>query len=134
MLSAIRSLLSLRVVRFLISGGTSATTNLSVLFVLTHFFGVWYLYSSIAAMSVATVTSFVLQKLWTFQNYSTQVHVQFPLHATLALSNIALNTVALYLLVEYVGLWYLLAQVLIGACLACMNYLVYKHIIFTHAA
>lgn len=119
-----------RVARFLMSGGMSAATNLSILFVLTHFFGVWYLYSSVIATSGATIVSFVMQKLWTFQNFSTAVHKQFPLHATLALSNILVNTVAMYVLVEYLSVWYLIAQVITGAGLASVNYFVYKHIIF----
>jgi dolichol-phosphate mannosyltransferase len=120
-----------RIARYLLAGGTATATNLTILFILTHWFGIWYLYSSIIATSMATVVSFVLQKLWTFQNFETHtVHVQFPLHVTLALSNIALNTACLYMLVEWVGLWYLLAQVISGTGLACMNYLTYKFVIF----
>lgn len=128
--SLVRSFLEWRVARFLISGGTSAVTNLSILFVLTHWYGVWYLYSSIIAMSAATIVSFVLQKLWTFQNFSAAVHKQFPLHVTLALVNIVVNTGILYTLVEYFHIWYLLAQLLSGGFLASVNYFVYKHVIF----
>ena len=120
-----------RIVRYVISGGTSAVTNLALLFVFTHVFGIWYIYSSILSVSVATIVSFVLQKLWTFRNFHIdRVHVQFPLHITLALVNIALNTGILYALVEWAHVWYLLAQVIAGALLACVNYTVYKTVIF----
>lgn len=126
----VRTIHEWRVARFLISGGTSAVTNLSILFVLTHWYGMWYLYSSIIAASVATIVSFVLQKLWTFQNFSTAVHKQFPLHVTLGLVNIAVNTALLYMLVEYIGIWYLIAQVMSGVFLAFVNYFTYKKYIF----
>jgi putative flippase GtrA len=119
-----------RVARFLIAGGTSAVVNLSILFILTHWFGVWYLYSSIVAISIATIVSFILQKLWTFRNFGTEVHIQFPMHVTLALSNIVVNTISLYILVEWFGLWYLFAQVIVGAFLAVVNYTIYKTLIF----
>lgn len=121
-----------QIVRYIISGGTSAAVNLSLLYLFTSVFHIWYIYSAIIATSVALIVSFTLQKLWTFQNFSTdRVHVQFPMHATLALSNIALNAALLFAFVEWLHLWYLAAQVVVGAFLACVNYSVYKKLIFT---
>lgn len=121
-----------RILRYLIAGGTSAATNLILLYILTSVFDVWYIYSALIATSVALIVSFTLQKLWTFQNYGTErVHVQFPMHAALAGLNIVINTILLYTLVEWFGIWYLFAQVIIGALLACVNYFVYKTYIFT---
>lgn len=126
----IDSILRFRIARFLISGGTSAVTNLSILFVLTHWYGVWYIYSSIIAISAATVVSFILQKLWTFRNFSAAVHKQFSLHVSLALANIIANTLILYFLVEWLGVWYFLAQILSGVALAFVNYTIFRLYIF----
>lgn len=126
----VKTVLAWRVARFIISGGTSAVTNLSVLFILTHWYGVWYLYSSIVAVGVATVVSFILQKLWTFQNFSREVHTQFPKHLALALSGIIANTALMYVFVEWFGIWYLFAQIVTGVILAFVNYAVYKTYIF----
>ena len=124
-----------RIVRYVISGGTATAANLSLLFILTHWAGLWYLYSSIIAISAATIVSFTLQKLWTFRNFDIErIRMQFPMHATLALFNIGANTVLLYTLVEWVHIWYLLAQVISGALLACLNYYVYKTHIFHDTA
>lgn len=121
-----------RILRYLIAGGTSAVTNLTLLYILTSVLDVWYIYSALIATSVALIVSFTLQKLWTFRNYGTErVHVQFPMHAALAGLNIVINAILLYVLVEWFGLWYLFAQVVIGALLACVNYTVYKKLIFT---
>lgn len=123
-----------RIVRYLISGGTSATVNLGLLYLFTSIFGVWYIYSAFIATSVALLVSFTLQKLWTFQNFATdRVHVQFPMHATLALLNIAVNAAFLYALVEWLHVWYLISQVIAGGILACVNYYIYKtHIFVEH--
>ena len=120
-----------RIVRYIISGGTSAAVNLSLLYLFTSVFHMWYIYSAIIATSVALIVSFTLQKLWTFQNFSTdRVHVQFPMHATLALFNIVLNAAFLFAFVEWLHLWYLAAQVLVSMLLACVNYTIYKKFIF----
>jgi len=120
-----------RIMRYLIAGGTSAAVNLSLLFLLTSVLEVWYIYSAFIATGAALIVSFTLQKLWTFQNFATdRVHVQFPMHATLAGTNIIVNTALLFILVEWAGMWYLVAQVIAGAILACVNYTIYKRYIF----
>ncbi len=130
---AIRRPFGNRIVRYIISGGAATAINFGTLLFLTEVMGIWYLLSSIAGVSVGFVTSFVLQKFWTFQNRSLErVYVQFPLHIALSLANIAVNTALLYALVEYLHLWYLLAQFLIAGGLAVMNYAVYRLYIFTH--
>lgn len=120
-----------RVVRYVVAGGISALVNLAVLFVLTEYLHMWYVLSSIIAVCVAWVVSFLLQKFWAFRERSfDMLHIQFALHAILSVANIVLNAVLLYAIVEWVGLWYMAAQVVASGILACMNYFVYKRYIF----
>lgn len=120
-----------RVVRYLVSGGTSTMVNFAVLYGFTEFLHVWYLASSIVAMGAGFITSFILQKFWTFSNKSLErAPVQFQLHVLLGLSNVAVNTVALFVLVEHLHMWYILAQFISAAALAVMNYTIYRLFIF----
>ena len=126
-----RSFLLNVVVRYVIAGGITALSNILVLYILTDYLGLWYLVSSFAAICTAWVVSFLLQKFWAFQNYGLdRVHIQLYLHTILALSNIVLNTVLLYVFVEWIHLWYIAAQIIASGLLACMNYIVYRHYIF----
>ena len=126
------SFLNARVLRFLLSGSISALTNFSILYALTEYVQLWYLFSSIVAFSVSLVVSFVLQKFWTFRNHSLErVHIQAPLHVGLAITDLLLNTLALYVMVEWFGLWYMFAQFIAAGGIACINYYVYKTHIFT---
>ena len=123
----------LRIIRYIISGGTATLANFSTLYILTEFFHVWYLASSVVALSVGFVVSFILQKFWAFKNRDMdRVHMQATWHVTLSLANVAINTTLMFVLVEYVHLWYMLAQFFSAGLLACMNYFVYKHVIFPH--
>lgn len=120
-----------RVIRYVVAGGITAAANLSVLYALTEYLRLWYVLSSIIAVCVAWVVSFLLQKFWAFRERSLDtVHIQFALHAMLSLANIALNTVLLYAIVEWMHVWYMAAQVAVSGMLACMNYFVYKRYIF----
>ena len=127
----IKALEEQRVVRYIVSGGTATASSLAVLYVFTDFLHVWYLTSSIIGLITGFSISFILQKFWTFQNAGLErVHIQFPLHVALSLSNIAINTVLLYGFVQYLHVWYLLAQFINAALLACMNFFIYRHFIF----
>jgi dolichol-phosphate mannosyltransferase len=119
------------VLRYLIAGSLVALVDFFLLYILTEFFHVWYLTSSVIALSIAVIVSFILQKVWTFQDHSLAgVRVQFFLHILLSGANIVLNTFLLYLFVEQMLLWYLLAQFLASGILACMNFFVYRKFIF----
>lgn len=120
-----------RVLRYLAAGGMGAATNLATLYALTEFFHVWYLFSSIIAVSVSFIVSFILQKFWTFRSMDLdRVPVQLPMHLSLSFANLVLNTVLMYLLVDYIHLWYMLAQVIVAGVLAVANYTIYRLYIF----
>src|SRR3989338_11713432 len=61
-----------RPLRYLLSGGTAAAANLTVLFVLVHFFHIWYLEASVLSFIIGMCVSFVLQKFFTFSDFSRQ--------------------------------------------------------------
>lgn len=120
-----------RPLRFLIAGGTAAAVNFSILYTLTEYAHVWYLASAVVALSFGFITSFTLQKFWTFRNMPlTRVHVQASQHLMLSLANIAVNLVFLYVFVEYLHIWYMFAQGISAGMLATVNYFVYRSHIF----
>lgn len=124
----------MRLARFVISGGTATAVNLGTLFILTHFFGVWYIYSSIAAFAVSFFVSFSLQKLWTFGNTALdKVHVQATKFLAIILVALGINTLLIYIFVEYMHAHYLLGQLVSGLFIAIINYFSYKHIVFSES-
>lgn len=124
--------LSMQVVRYLIAGGVAALTEVTLLYVFTQFFGIWYMFSLVFAFVVTFCVSFSLQKFWTFRDKAThRIHLQASSYLLVALTNLAVNAALLYLLVQYAGLWYIYAQVLINALIATSSFLIYKFAIFT---
>jgi putative flippase GtrA len=124
-----------RIIRYVISGGIGTVTNFGLIYLFTDYFGIWYLKSSIIAFIISVIISFICQKYLTFQNTNTEkVHKQMVLFIILALINLGINTLLMYLFVDIVGMWYLSAQVVTSALIAISSFFVYKHVIFTHAA
>ncbi len=125
----LRELIEFKFFRYLISGGTAAAVYLALVYVLTDLAGVWYLASTTIGFVVAFLVSFSLQKLWTFKDSRIHVAVrQLALFLSAALAGLFFNALCMYVLVEYAGIWYLLAQVISSGALATISFFVYSSI------
>ena len=121
-----------KTVRYIISGGMAAGTNIGLLFVFVHLCGLHYLIASVIAFFFGLVVSFALQKFWTFADRRiTRMLSQLALYIIIALVNLILNTVLVYTFVELFGVWYLLSQALASAIIALYSYFAYQKIIFS---
>jgi putative flippase GtrA len=119
------------IVRYLIAGGIAATFNLTALYILTDLIGLYYLVSVAISFIAAYFVSFTLQKFWTFQDKTThRLRGQAGMYFVTFITNFLLNMGIVYLLVEKVHVWYLLAQVAASGILAVGSFFIYKYVIF----
>jgi putative flippase GtrA len=117
--------------RYLVSGSSAAVVDLGLLYGLTEWASLHYLASATIAFVAAFFVSFFLQKFWTFQDHSVErVHAQVALYFVIAVANLGLNTLLMYLFVEYLHLWYLAAQILAGSAIACESFFISRHFVF----
>lgn len=120
-----------QIIKYLIAGGTAALVDLSLLYFLTDIFGIWYLISASLAFAAAFFVSFFLQKFWTFRDGDKEVmYKQMGVYLTVALVNLALNALFMYVLVDGFKVWYILAQIMASGLIACESYWIYKILIF----
>lgn len=121
----------IKIVRYLVSGGSAALLNFALLWGFTDLAHLWYLLSLCIAWALSSVYTFALQKFWTFEDHSLErTHIQFSQYIVLSLVNLALNSLFLFVLVEYAHLWYLAGQVMCIGALAAMNFFIYRTFIF----
>jgi putative flippase GtrA len=120
-----------KIIRYLISGGTAAATNLFIFSISHLYFGLWYISASAAAFIVSFFVSFTLQKFWTFGDNSLDVvEHQVAKYLLVALLNLGANTLILYALVEHLRLHALLGQIITIGVVAVWSYFIYQHLIF----
>ena len=112
-----------RMIRFIIAGCISTTVSFSLLFILTEILGVWYLLSSTIAFIMTFAVSFTLHKFWTFKSREAHIlRAQMVQSLVLAIWNIGLNALAMYILVDVAQIWYMLAQALTLAVIGSETY------------
>jgi len=119
----------MKVLRYLISGSVAAAIDLCVLYLFTEFLEIWYLLSAILAFIIAFIFSFILQKYWTFADHShDKIQSQLLIYLTIALINLGLNTLGIFILVHYFVFHYLFAQIIVSAIIAVESYFVYHYV------
>ena len=120
-----------RIFRFLVSGGLAVFANISCLFLLTEYFHVYYLYSSVIAFFVGFLVTFFLQKFWTFRNRD-RSKTSRQMFVTLIVTsvNLFINTCFVYVFTEFAHLWYMGSQILSSLVISVETYFLYKNFIF----
>ena len=120
-----------RIIKYIISGGTATGVSLVLLFALTDWLGIWYLASAVISFFAGFFTSFFLQKFWTFSNNGQKlIKRQMAVFLLITSTNLLVNTLFMYVLVDIFKVWYMLAQVMITALIAFWNYNAFRLFVF----
>ncbi len=122
------------ILRFIGAGGASAGIHLGTLYVLTTFFSIWYLAATTCGFLAACGINFFLQKYWVFETARTPPSpAEWFAFFTVATSNLAVNSLVLFTLVERTGMGVFPAQLLTSGLIAIESYLLYMSIFRTHS-
>lgn len=120
-----------KIIKFFLAGGISGSIHLILLYTFHDFWQWNVVLSSSLAFICAFLVSFVLQKLWTFRDYSQDKLVsQFILYFLNAIFGLTVNGLLMHLLVNRFQLWYILAQIIVNLLIAGQNFIIYKFIVF----
>lgn len=117
----------LRLIKFSIVGVIGAGINTGFLWILTDLAGLFYLFSSVVAIEIAIIMQFLMNDRWTFKDRKTTNVGQFI--KRIFKSNIwrsgglAINITILYVLTEYVGVYYLISNIFGIICAFLLNYI-----------
>ena|SRR3989338_7276330 len=120
-----------RVFKYIMAGGIAVGVDMAALYVCKGILGMDIIPAVVIAFLFGFCASFTLQKFWAFEDMSVdRVHAQASLYFLVAALNLFLNIIFMYLLVEVIHLWYILAKALVAGSIACGSFFVYKHLIF----
>jgi dolichol-phosphate mannosyltransferase len=115
---AIDGKLIYEIFKFGVVGAIGTAINLLVLYSFTEYLGIYYVISGVFAFFISGLNNFILNKVWTFRESAggdvARKYVKFVIVSAAAL---AVNMAFLYAFTEYLGIYYILSQVL-AICIA----------------
>jgi putative flippase GtrA len=119
-------------VRFCLGGAVGVIAYYITLYCLTEYLKVWYIVSAVIAFVVNYGLNFMIQKFWTFNDKDIATfRKQMALYFTMAICLLIGNTTFLYLMVEFLHLWYMLAQVMLTVVFTTLSFIVSRRIFKT---
>lgn len=103
--------------KFTVIGATGIFVNLSLLYILTDIVGIFYMLSGILAIFISLVINFILNDKFSFKHKSSSAPRRFVKYASITSIGVIINIVTLYILTQYIGIFYVLSS-FIGICFA----------------
>lgn len=112
----------LEIIRFCFVGGLSLLVDCAVLFVLTEFFGVHYLYSAGISFTVSVIFNYWLCVTYVFKNAKKQTPKQAAIFIGSSVVGLGLNQVCMWFFVEIIFLHYMAAKLGATVIVTLWNY------------
>ena len=119
-----------KILRFIFAGSIGAFSQIFMLYLFVEIFQLWYLLASSIAFCISIVIGYVLQKFFTFRDYSKNIKIQFSSFFVFTTIMFFFNMFLMYLYVDIFKLMYILAQMLTSICGAFISYTVFNKAIF----
>ena len=102
----------IKICKYCISGGTGAIIDFGLYSILIYFFSTNYLISNFISFSVGTLTTYYLQKNWTFQYKTKNNTVVFKRFILAVIVTYILNNVLLFFFIGILGINVFSAKIL----------------------
>jgi len=112
----------LEIIRFCFVGGLSLLVDCAVLFCLTEFFGVHYLYSAGISFTVSVIFNYWLCVTYVFKNAKKQTPKQAAIFIGSSVVGLGLNQVCMWFFVEIIFLHYMAAKLGATVIVTLWNY------------
>ena len=117
--------------RYFWAGSLTFLTDFLILFVLTEFIGINYLWSNLAGVSVGILMSYLLCVKWVFMDRRyNRIALEFPLFVLTCLVGLVLNEMLMWVIVEFGGIHYLISKVIVTAVIFIFNFFLKKILLF----
>jgi len=117
--------------RYIFAGGLSFVTNIALLYYFETHLKWWYLTASTVAFIISVVVSFLAQKYITFRDKSRHnLSKQMFQYIAIAVFNVITNGIIVFVLVNFVHLITIWAQIISAIIIAVWSLFVYRFIIF----
>lgn len=111
-------------IRFTIVGGIGTIINLAILYSFTEFLNIFYIISAIIAFIVAATNNFIFNKIWTFkEEIRDKIFLKYTQFFVVSVIALLVNIFFLYVFTEYLGIYYLISQLIAIGISLIINFL-----------
>lgn len=116
--------------KYLAVGLVGLAIDYFILYSLTEWVGLWYLYSFAVAFIIATANNFFLNKYWTFTERKGLIARQYFFAMVVYIFTFVLSAITMYILTDICHVQYLISKALITVFYTAINFLLFRYWVF----
>jgi putative flippase GtrA len=118
-------------IRYFVVGGTAFIVDIGSLYILTEFFGIYYLISASISFILGLITNYLLSISWVFNKRTLDSKkLEFGVFTLIGIVGLALNGVLIWFFTEYLQIYYILSKIIAAAIILSWNFAARRFILF----
>jgi len=100
-----------QLIKFIIVGIIGVIINASLLYILTEYIHLYYIYAGIISIEISIISNFVWNNAWTFKNeHQRPLMIRFIYFQTFSIIGICIYVILLYIYTDIFHIYYLLSN------------------------
>ncbi|MFA7685578.1 MAG: glycosyltransferase [Candidatus Gracilibacteria bacterium] len=111
-------------IKYCIVGGLNTFIDIGALYLFVEYLKIAVIPSSVLSFIIAVANSFLMNKLWTFKDKSTNYRKQFIKFLIVSIIGLGLNTAFMFTFVSLLSMWYILSKIITSLIVLTWNFLV----------
>lgn len=117
--------------RYFFVGGTAFIVDFGSLFILTEYFGIYYLISASIAFILGLITNYLLSISWVFNKRTMGSRkLEFGVFTLIGIVGLGLNAVLIWFFTEYLHIYYMSSKIISAAIILFWNFSARKFMLF----
>jgi putative flippase GtrA len=121
----------IQLIRYVIVGAVAFLIDFSALYILTEFFGIFYLVSAAIGFILGLLVNYFLSVSWVFNNRKLENRkFEFGIFAIIGMVGLVLNEVFIWFFTQDLLIFYLYSKILAGVVILLWNFFARKFMLF----
>jgi putative flippase GtrA len=117
--------------RYIFVGGAAFLVDFITLFILTQYFGIYYLISAAIAFILGLIVNYLISIKWVFSNRKLErISFEFGIFAMIGIVGLVLNEFLIWFFTQDLQIFYLFSKILAAVVILFWNFFARKFMLF----
>ena len=122
---------NIQMFRYIFVGGAAFVIDFLSLFILTNYFGIYYLISAAIAFTLGLIANYILSISWVFNKRTLKNrHFEFGMFAVIGIVGLGFNEIFIWFFTQDLQTNYLVSKIYAAIIILLWNFFARKYILF----
>ncbi len=123
--------INIQMFRYIFVGGAAFVIDILSLFILTNYFGIYYLISAAIAFTLGLIANYILSVSWVFNKRTLKNrHFEFGMFAVIGIVGLGFNEIFIWFFTQDLQTNYLISKIYAAVIILFWNFFARKYILF----